>query len=169
MSSSPHRAVDRSPARVSSMLAVVAGVVAVVATAFSGLALASGVGGLVCLAAGVRRGSRRALGIGTAGLFGGVLLAGLAGAPTAALLLAAVGVVIAWDVGENAITVGERMGDIAATQRAEIVHVSMSVIIGALAAAGGYLVYWVSTEGQPTAALVALLFAVVLLTAVLRR
>lgn len=161
--------IDRSPTRVSGALAVIAGLVAVITLALSGRVSLPGIVGLVLVAVGVYRGSRRVLGVGVAVLFVGVLLAGMFATAPELLVIATAAVVLAWDIGENAITVGERFGRRAETTGAETVHAAVSTIVAVVAGTTGYLVYRSATGGQPTAALVALLFAVVALVVVLRR
>ncbi|WP_233203992.1 DUF7519 family protein [Halegenticoccus soli] len=161
--------IDRSPAVVSSALALLAGTVGLAATAFgSAAALAPGTLGIAAVAVGVIRGSRRALLVGSGALFGGVLLAGASGAGPEPLFVGTLGAVLAWDVGENGIGIGEQLGRAAETARAELVHAAAGLLVGAFATVVGYGAYVAAAGGQPIAALVFLLFGVVALVSALR-
>lgn len=157
--------VDRSPARPAATLAIVVALVGVAGLAAAGRPLGALLGllGAVLIWVGVRRGSRRAVGSGAVALFGGMLVAGLADASPAGVLVGAAGAVLAWDAGERAITVGEQAGRAAATTRAGVVPGSGTAAVLALAGGVGYGAFRVSTGGKPTAALVALLVAVLAL------
>jgi hypothetical protein len=85
-------------------------------------------------------------------LFGSVVVAGLLSAPAVALVVAMVGAVLAWDVGENAITVGEQFPETARTWRGELIHAIVSTIVVTVFAIGAFAVYTVSTGGYPLAA-----------------
>lgn len=99
------------------------------------LELAPGLVGLAVLLAGllpVRAGRERTLvTAGTALLFVGVLTSGVVhGATLASLLLAGVATVLAWDLGEQAVSLGAQVGRGASTYRAELVHGGGSLAAG---------------------------------------
>jgi hypothetical protein len=106
--------------------------------------------------------------LGAVGLFGGVLLAGAQGGGPEALVLGLLGTVVAWDVGEHAVGLGEQLGREATTTRSELVHAAASLAVGAAGATLGYGVFLVAAGGQPTTALVFLLIGVVALAAAVR-
>lgn len=149
---------DRTPSRAGRALATVAGVLAAVPL-LGGPGFLVAVAGLVALALGLLWGSRALLKVGATGLFGGVLLAGLTGTPPAALLLATGAAVVAWDVAENAVGLGEQLGRVAPTARAELVHAAGSAVVAAAGAALAYLAFRAVGGPNPVAALVVLLFA----------
>jgi hypothetical protein len=157
--------IDRSPAAPGAVLAVVAALVGGGGLAAAGRPLGALLGllGAALIWVGVRRGSRRAVGGGAVSLFAGVLVAGLADASPAALLVGTAAAVLAWDPGERAITVGEQAGRAAATTRAGVVPAGGTAAVLALAGGVGYGAFQISTGGKPTAALVALLVAVLAL------
>lgn len=160
--------IDRSPARLSSTLALVAGLTALGATAIlspSGAAIAAP--GLVLLLLGVVRGSRRAVTVGCFVLLLGALAGGVLGPESPAVLIAVAATVLAWDVGEHAINVGEQLGREADTTSGEVAHAAASTLIGAGAATLGYLLYISVAGGKPLTALVLLLFAAIVLTSAL--
>ena len=164
------REIDRSPAVVSSGLAVVAAGVSVVGTAFGAPTGAlGGAAGLVVLGLGLLVASRRAVTVGGGLLFAGVLFAGASGASAEPLLLGTVGAVVAWDVGDNAISVGQQLGRAARTRNAELVHAAASLAVGGVTAAVGYAVYLAAAAGQPLTALVFLLLGAVVLVSALGR
>ena len=133
----------------------VAATAALVASPVGGALL--GVAALGFLAGSLRR-STRVLTWGAAVGVGGLATAGYRGAPAEALLVAAVGLAVAWDVADHGIGLGEQVGRGARVRRNVAVHAGASLLVGALAAG---LVYGVSLAvggGQPVAAL-ALLWA----------
>ena len=162
--------VDHSPARLSSVLSVSSMAVATLAIGLLGVPLATVavLSGVALLALGVHRGSRRAVSLGAFAAFLGVLLAGVVGAAPEPLLVGATGVVLAWDLGEQAINVGEQLGRAARTTRGELVHAASGTAVGAVAVGLGYGVYVLATGGQPLAALVLLLVAAIALIETVR-
>lgn len=160
---------DTRPAALSSVLALGAGVVAAVVPAITApLALAAGGLGLLSLTVGVLRGSRRATSLGAFALFVGVLVAGVLAAPVEPLLVGGTATVLAWDFGQQAVTLGDQLGRDVETARAEFAHAGASTAVGAVTAGGGYLVFELSAGGQPVAAVVFLLLAVIVLTSAFR-
>lgn len=162
--------ISRRPSRIGVGLSLGAGATALAVTlvAPSVATTLAGVG-FVALAAGVVRGVRAAVTGGTALLVGGTLLSA-GGSPSPLLpVLGAVAAVVAWDIGENAICLGEQVGREARTLPAELTHGAVGSVVGLAAAAGGFLVFTVTSRGQPLPALVLLLVAAVALAAALRR
>lgn len=153
--------VEHSPARISGTLAVVAALIAAVASGLaSTLALVFGLLGLVGLAGGVfALHSRGAVAVSTGLVFLGVLVSGVVGNSPAMLLASGVGTVLALDLGQNAVSVGRQLTDDADTRRGEFAHAAASTVVGVVAAAVGYGIYWASAGGQPVGALVLLLVA----------
>lgn len=118
---------------------------------------------------GLRRGWERPLvSLGASALLGYLLLRGVVGEPPmTVLLVTAVATVVAWDVGEQAINIGEQMGVTAETRSAELLHAGGSAGVGAVAivlAIGGYQV---GVEEVPLSGLVLLAVGVVTLVAAL--
>lgn len=164
-----HDPIDRSPAQLSATLSIVAALIAVLASALvSPIGGAVGGPGLLVLLLGLTRGSRRAVTIGSFVIFLGVLAGGAIGADTPAVLVAVVAVVLGWDWGENAINVGEQLGREADTRSGELAHAASSLLIGAGAAALGYVLYVTASGQKPLTALVLLLFAAIVLTSSFR-
>lgn len=154
----------------SSGVAVTAAGISVAGTALG--APVGGIGGaagLVVLGLGLLAGSRRAVTAGSGLLFAGVLLAGVNGAAPEPLLVGTVGAVVAWDVADNAISVGTQLGRAANTRNAELVHAASSLAVGGVTAGFGYGVYLAAAAGQPLTALVFLLLGAVVLVSALDR
>ncbi|WP_207592662.1 DUF7519 family protein [Halomontanus rarus] len=162
--------VDHSPTRVSSLAAVAAALIAAVTSApFAVLAVPLGFGGLAILASGLfGEPSRARVTLGAAGLFLSVLVAGGFGTPAEVLLISMIGTLLAWDLGQHAIGLGEQVGSHSQTQRNEIVHASLSAMVATISAAIGYLVFATAGGGRPVSALILLLVAVVFLAWALR-
>ncbi|QCC50736.1 DUF7519 family protein [Halapricum salinum] len=131
-------------------LTVAVGLFGAVSTLLAGVWL--GLAGVVLAGSGVYRGSRQLLGVGVVVLFGSVVVAGLLSVPGVVLVPAMVGTVLAWDVGENAVTVGEQFSAAAETWRGELVHATVSALVVTLFAVGAFAVYTISTGGYPLAA-----------------
>lgn len=162
--------VARGPTSLSRSLGVGAGAVATLAvTPVSPVAAAVAVVGLLVTVGGVVRPSHAAVSLGATGLLGGVLYAGLAGAPPAVLLVGVGATVVAWDLAGFAIDLGGQLGDECATRRLEAVHALGSVGVGVLAVALGYGVYRAATGEPPMAAVLLWLLAGLLTVASLDR
>lgn len=154
------------PARVSSVASLFAALFAALLTApFSGFALLFGLFGVVFYITGLFvTGTRNWVSLGTMSILFGILIVGSTGVATPPMLLASmVGLLVAWDTGEHAITIGEQFGRTAPTRRGEFVHVGGSLIVGVLTAGFVYLVYTLGTGGQPALAGISLLLGAVLL------
>lgn len=139
--------VDHTPARASSIGAVVAALLAALTSApFAVLALPLGFGGVVILAVGLFvREERSWVTFGAAGLFLSVLVSGIDGTSVELLLVSAAAAAVAWDTGQHAISLGDQLGRHTRTWRNEAFHASASVVVAMVTAAFGYGVY--STVG----------------------
>ncbi|WP_435317737.1 DUF7519 family protein [Haloarchaeobius sp. TZWSO28] len=165
--------IDRRPVRLSAVVALGAGAFAALAAILTASVGVVGAAlGMLALAPGVVLGSRRLVHVGAVGLLGGLVFAGATGGAPSAELLMLVGTtatVLAWDVGQNAIGLGEQLGREADTTRAELAHIGGSAVVGVATGGMAFAVYQVATEGQPISALALLLVAVVILTTALRQ
>ena len=163
------REIDRSPTRLSSALAISAAGLAAGTSALSGtVGLAGGAGGFALLSVGVLLGSRRGVTLGATVLLVAAFGGGLLSDAPYLLLPGVIATVLAWDLGEQAINVGEQLGREAGTTHLEATHAAGSTVVGVGAGGLGYGIYLVSSGGQPVTALVFLLLAVVVLTSALR-
>lgn len=155
----------RRPALISSAVAATGAILAVVTSGYAsifGLALA--VIGASFLALGLARGTHSAIDVACLLLFAGVLASGYEGGSVELALLGTVGTVVAWDLGQSAIDLGEQLGREAQTTRLEAVHVASSAIVGLVAITIGYTLYVFAADGQPVAAVALLLAAASLIT-----
>ena len=159
--------VDRSPPRLSEGLALGAGAVGALALVVSPPAFGLGVLGVIAVGVGLLRRSRAAVTLGAAGVFCGVLLAGLTGVPPELLLCSTAGAVVAWDIATFAIDLGAELGRAAETRRLELVHAGASTALALGAAVVGAVVYRL-VGGGPALAPVALLCGAVVLAVALR-
>lgn len=150
---------ERTPSREGLVLTVLASLLATTGSALGGSVVA--LVGIPVAALGVRRTARWILAVGVAVLFAGVVSAALVGGDPAFVLLAMVGAVLTWDVGENAISMANqtRAG---ASGRAEVVHAAMVGSVTLTISVVGYVVFLFASGGQPGFALSLLVFGTVL-------
>lgn len=157
------------PARVSGAAALVAGVPVLLVCTGSGLpALVVAAAGMLAFAAGIVRGTRGWLAVGAIGLFAGMLLAALVGTPAPWVLGGAAATLVAWDLGEHAIGLGEQLGRDATTRRQELVHVGSSLGVGVVAVGVALAASRLPVGSLPLPAFVLGLLATVVLVVSLR-
>lgn len=159
---------DPGPSDLGTGLTLAAALLAAAALAPVAVAVATGVAATAVVAVGLRVGSRRVLGAGVAVLVVALLLGGVAGTPPELLLVAAAATVLAWDVGDTTLTVGEQLGRTARTARLELVHAAASLAVAAVGAALAYAVFRLAGGGRPMLAVVLLLLGATLIVASLR-
>lgn len=148
--------------------AVAGSLVVVVLVVDTPIALAAALVGAGCVGSGVWRTRRWAVTLGTAALFGAVLVVGVGREPRW-LLLATVPVVLVWGVAGHAVRLGRQVGRTGGTERVALVQSVSLVVVVAVGGGIGYLGFR-SATGTPSLPGVALLFAsVVAATVVLRR
>ncbi len=158
----------RRPTTLSGSVAVGGAVVAVLAAGIGSVyGLAVGFLGVAVLAFGLSRGRRDAIDIGSLTIFAGVVVSGLQGGSVELTVLATIGAVLAWDLGQDAADLGEQLGRDAETRRLEGVHIVSSLLIGLVAATLGYGVYIFASDGQPVAGVVLLVLAAAFLVVAL--
>ena len=161
--------VTHSPATVSSTIAAAAALLAVVTSGTSILALLIGVFGLVAVLGGLFVfESERAMLVGTAFVFVGVVVSGIYGNSLALLGMGTFGSIIAFDVGSNAFSVGRQMSDDTQTTRGEVVHASASLAAGVVIVGIGTVIFLVGLTNLPIVSLALLLFGALLLTWAIR-
>lgn len=159
------REATRRPTTIDGGVAAGSAVLAAATAAYGSLpAFGAALVGASLLALGLLYGRRPAVDVAALLLFVGVLAGGFAGDSVEATLVGTVACVIAWDLGQCAIDLGEQLGREADTTRLEVVHVASSVLIGVVTVGAGYALYVVAVGGQPAAALVLLLLAAALVT-----
>lgn len=162
--------VTHSPATTSSVLATAAAVIAVFASATSGLSLAVGVFGLVAVAGGLFGvDSERAVAVGTGIVFVGVVLSGILGSSMPLLVLGSLATVISFDLGQNAFSVGRQLSDETETTRGELVHASASLAVGIVIVGIGAVVYFAAFQTLSVSSLAFFLLGALLLVWAIRR
>lgn len=157
--------IDDTPTKASTTASLVAAVIGAATSApFAVLALPLGIGGIGMIAFGlIRKKSRMYVSLGAACLFLSVMVASGFGTPVEFLLLSTIAIVLAWDFGQNAISLGEQMGRQSKTKRNEIIHGAASTIVVFAAAGIGYGMYLGASGGQPVSALATMLLGLVFL------
>lgn len=98
----------------------------------------------------------------------GVAVAAGSGGGAEPLLIAAVALVVGWDVADHGLSIGRHVGREARTRRNIAVHAGSAVLVGALSAVVVYGTYVAAAGGQPVAALALLLFGAVVLASAFR-
>ena len=157
------------PNRVGSLSAIGIGLLALGAGApYSALSLLIAAPGLALFAVGALTGRRGAVSFGAIVLFLGIVAAGADGAPVVAVLVGVTATVLAWDLGEHSIGLGEQLGRDADATRNVAVHAVVSLAVGVAAVGGSYSVYSIAGGGLPLTTLILLLLAAIALTAALR-
>jgi hypothetical protein len=164
-------AIEHTPPRESRLIALGAGVVGVVLTApFALLALPFGLAGVVILAGGLYlTHSRGWLSIGTALILSGAVITGAYGAaPTELMLIGVTSTVLAWDVGQHGIGLGEQLGANTHTQRVQFVHTAVSAVVLGSISTVVYLVSLAGSGGRPAPAVAVAVLGIVVVAWLLR-
>jgi len=160
--------ITRRPTTLSGGLSLVVGsLVLVLGALVSVPAIGPGVLGVTSLGLAVTYGRRRLADLGGVGLLLTTVAAGLSGSELLTLGCA-VGAVLAWDLANNAIELGEQLGRETDTSRAELVHAGATLGVGLVTAGTSYVIYRSATGGQPVTAVFFLLLAAVALISSLR-
>lgn len=159
---------DPRPSNVGQGLTLAAALVAALSLAPVVSAVGVGLLATALSAYGLRRQSRTALDVAVATLVVALLVGGLYGTPPELLVVSAVTTVLAWDIADNALTVGEQLGRRARTERLELVHAAATLSVAVVGAAVAYGVFRLAGGGRPLLALVLLLLGATLTVAVLR-
>jgi hypothetical protein len=160
--------VRRAPTVTSTIITLLAGLLVCVA-ALPRIGLAPTVIGLVVLATGLFTGRRSLVTLGATGQLVGLFITGASNVPTVRVLVGIAAAVVAWDVGQYAVGLGDQIGRTAPTRRAELRHAGTSLTIAAGTAGIAYTLFLGAAGNQPTTALVALLSTAILLVLVLRK
>ncbi|ELZ74714.1 hypothetical protein C455_17267 [Haloferax larsenii JCM 13917] len=162
--------ITRQPTRPGTAMALSAAGLSVLVLAVTSpaAALLSLLAGIV-LAGGLTRGSRRILDAAGGIYVLALLLGGLGDAGSEVLLLAAIASILAWDIAENALSVGDHLGRETDTTRLEVVHAATTLVVLTVGAGMVFAIGTAASGGQPITAVVLLLVGVIALVAGLRR
>lgn len=159
---------DRSAATTSYAISMVAALLVVLALS-DPMASLPAVAGAALVGLGGWRRSPTLVSRGAVLLGSGIVIAGLRGASSPAILVATVFACLAWDGGRYGIAIGEQLGADARTRPVELAHAGTTLAIGATGAGLGYGAYRTVSSGQPVLALACLLAGALLLTFALSR
>ena len=154
---------DYGPTTLSTRLALVAAALAFLTTLSNTTGAVLAAAGAVGVGAGLVLPSQRIADGGALALVGGVALAAVAHDAVAIPLIGAVAAVLAWDLSEQALSVGEQLGRAADTRRLEAVHAGTTTAVGLVAAGVGFALYRIAFRGISLAALALLLVAALFL------
>jgi len=163
--------IKHAPPRESQVIAIGAGVVGAALTApFALLALPFGLAGVVVFAGGLFvTNSRGWLSIGTALILLGTVLTGAYGAVPAELMLVGVtATVLAWDVGQHGIGLGQQLGADTHIRRALFVHTAISTVVLGSVSTVVYLISLVGGGGRPAPAVAVAVVGIVAVAWLLR-
>ncbi|ELZ91914.1 hypothetical protein C440_16419 [Haloferax mucosum ATCC BAA-1512] len=162
--------ITRRPTRTGTAMSLSAAGFATLSLAFAAeMAAAGALVATVVLAAGLVRGSRRVLDAAGGLFFLSLAIGGVSGPGPESLLLAAIASILAWDLGENALSVGDHLGREADTTRLEVVHAATTLVVLTVGAGVVYGIAAVASGGQPIAAVVLLVLGAVALVSGVRR
>lgn len=157
------------PTRISASLALAsAGMAAVTALGGSGWWIFLAPTGAVLVATGLHLRVRHVLAAGCASLVAAALVTALGGGAPMRPVFAVAAALVAWDLGEHAIALGEQLGRRADTARLELLHAAGSVAVATAGAGTASLGFLLARGGRPELALVSLLFGVIALLTALR-
>lgn len=155
---------DRSPATLSAWIAVWCGVFAwSVTVPYTIQGGVIGVLGVIFVAISLWQGERLLLSTGSSGLLLAILLAAGDGAPPLLVLAGTAATILAWDIGQHAISLGNQLGSEAETTRAEVAHIASSALVGSGIVVVAYVASTLPTRTQPLISIVFLLLAAGLL------
>lgn len=127
-------------------------------TLSAGVAALLGLVGTVVLAAGVATASRPGVSLGGVALFGGVLVAGIAGLSPGVLVLAAAGAVVSWTTGQHVVGLAHQLGREASIRRSVLAHLASATVATLSVGVVGLLAYRF-TAGSVSGAAVGFLLA----------
>lgn len=159
---------DTGPSNLGQALTLAAALAAAVSLLPSLPAVGLGAVGVGLFALALRRHSRRALGVGVATLVLALLVGGVYGTPPELLVVSTGATILAWDVGDTALAVGEQLGRRARTERLELVHAAAGLAVAVVGGAVAYGVFRLAGGGRPLLAVVLLLFGGTVIVAALR-
>lgn len=153
--------VTHRPARVSGGVALTAAFLAVLSTIFGSiLGFLVSFLGLIGLALGLVVFMSQRVALSSTGvIFLGVIISGLLGAPAEIVVFGALATILAFDIAQNAFSIGEQLSAQSETTYGEIVHVGASFLAGAVTVVLAIGIYTIAGEGYAIPALALLLLA----------
>lgn len=143
---------------------------ALLTTPFATLAIPFGMAGVVIVMAAILvRQSRGWLSVGAALVLFGALVTGAYGAVSPELMLVGVGAtLLAWDVGQHGLVIGEQLGRRPRSTRNLVVHVTSSAVVIGLISAIAYLGYLLAGSGRQASAVAVVILGIIIMAWVFR-
>lgn len=164
--------VDHAPPRLSQGIALGGVLVGALSTTlFATLALPFGVAGVVLVASGLFvTHSRSWLSVGTALVLVGAIVTGAYGAVSPALMLVGVGAtILAWDVGQHGLVLGQQLGRRPRSTRTLLVHAASTTVVIGLVSAVAYIAYVLAGGGRHAAAVAVVILGLIGMAWLFRR
>jgi len=158
--------VEHAPPRLSQALSTGGALVGAGLTVpFALLAIPFGLSGVAIVALSLFKvHSRGWLSIGTALVLVGSLISGAYGAVTPEIMLVGVAsTVLAWDLGQHGISIGEQLGRKTRSKRLQLVHAATSAVVIGLVSFVAYFVYLFSGDGRPGPAVALIVLGIVVM------
>ncbi len=164
--------VIHAPPRIGQIIAIVAAFLGMAITApFTVLAIPFGLAGIaIFIAAMTAMQSRGWLTVGTGLILLGAILTGSFGVLTPEIMLMGVGLVlIGWDAGQHAITLGNQLGRQTRSHRNQLVHTAFTAL--AVGIIGGILfgIYQFAGDGRPAPAVAIMIVGIIFTAWLLRK
>lgn len=161
---------DRSPARLSIALSLAAALLGATASApYAQVSAVAGAFGVAILGVGFVTERPGGITLGCSVVAVSALYGGTTGAPVLATLFGVTAAIVSWDIGTQALVIGDQLGTEAPTTQLELFRAAATSIVGVSVITAGYLVYFVSAAGQSASAVLGLVLAVTVFVALLRR
>lgn len=158
--------VEHAPPRLSQILSTSAALAGAGLTVpFALLAIPFGLSGVAMIAFSLFVvHSRGWLSVGTALILVGTIISGAYGALTPELMLVGVAsTVIAWDLGQHGISIGEQLGRKTQSKRLQLVHTATSAVVIGLVSFIAYFVFLFSGDGRPGPAVALIVLGIVVM------
>jgi hypothetical protein len=163
--------VDHALPPISQGIAIIAALLgALLTTLYASLAVPFGIAGVALVAGAlfITR-SRRWLSVGSVLVLVGAIVTGAYGAVSPELMLVGIGAtILAWDVGQHGIVIGEQLGRRTRTTRNLLVHATSSAVVIGLVSGVAYLGYLVARDGRHASAVVLVLLGVITMAWIFR-
>ncbi|QGN06159.1 hypothetical protein Hrd1104_01850 [Halorhabdus sp. CBA1104] len=156
------------PSRFGVAMTLLPAVVCLVSISGNGAGFVLAIAGTLGALVGVERGRRLVLGVGVAGLFASVLVAGVAGYDPTLVAVAGSGAVLTWDIAEHAIGIARQLGTGPDRRRLLLAHTVGSTIVAVGALAVVLVGFSVTPRDLPLVAVVLLLAGLLALVPALK-
>ena len=164
--------IDMRPPRAGQAIALVAALVGVGLSApFTVLSIPFGLAGLALAAMALTyKPSSGWFTIGVALMFAGALISGGFGVlPPEVMLLAIGSIIVSWDAGQHAVSLGNQIGRQTRSHRNQLVHSAATVLAVTIASGALFVVFAIGGDGHPAPAVALIIIGIVLAAWLLRK